>query len=226
VTTIDNGAFDTIILNQIAARPHFLLVLSRGSLERCAIENDWLRLEIEEAFRLKRNIVPLYDEGFVIEQEIRYLPEPLASNLARLNAPPYSHYYFDAFLDTISERFLKAAPPDILLTPTPQQEQSEVQRRIAQASQQKAMAAAQTQQERPVAVETARQPARSRLTIILPLLAYIITFVIAAVVDNGYLQREQLYREFLDGFVVYSAFALPVALIVGLVYSFVGRLRR
>jgi hypothetical protein len=40
------------------------------------------------------------------------------------------------------------------------------------------------------------------------------------------MRREQLYREFLDGFVVYSAFALPVALIVGLVYSFVGRLRR
>jgi hypothetical protein len=50
VSTIDSGAFDRIILNQIAARPHFLLILSPGALERCANEDDWLRREIEEAF--------------------------------------------------------------------------------------------------------------------------------------------------------------------------------
>lgn len=227
VTTIDNGAFDTIILNQIAARPHFLLVLSRGSLERCVDEDDWFRLEIEEAFRLKRNIVPLYDEGFHIEQERQYLPEPLATNLARLNAPPYSHYYFDAFLDTISDRFLKAAPPDIRLTPTPAQERTEVKRRIAQASQQKPSVVPQTDtNDVRKAKDVPHVPSRSRLAIILPLIAFVVVSIVAAFVDNGYLQREQIYRDFADGFLVYSAFALPAAVLVWLIQYVVQRTRR
>src|SRR3954464_3358762 len=43
VDTVDNGEFDQIVLHQIAARAHFVLVLSRGSLERCGDEKDWLR---------------------------------------------------------------------------------------------------------------------------------------------------------------------------------------
>src|SRR5690606_1026581 len=116
---IDSGAFDQIILNQIAARPHFLLVLSPGALERCVHQGDWLRREIEEAFRLRRNIVPIYDEDFNIEAEKGYLPEPLRSELPRLNAPPYSHYYFDAFIETITNRFLKQPIYDVPITPTP-----------------------------------------------------------------------------------------------------------
>jgi formylglycine-generating enzyme required for sulfatase activity len=135
VTTIDSGEFDRIILNQIAARPHFLLILSSGSLERCVNEGDWLRREIEEAFRLKRNIVPIFDEGFNIEQERQYLPEPIRSALPRLNAPPYSHYYFDAFIDTICNRFLKQPAYEIVVTPTPIVERQEVDRRIEQAVQ-------------------------------------------------------------------------------------------
>jgi hypothetical protein len=130
VTTIDSGEFDRIILNQIAARPHFLLVLSQGALERCANEGDWLRREIEEAFRLKRNIVPVYDEGFNIDQEKRYLLEPIRSKLPRLNASPYSHYYFDAFMDTLCTRFLKPPEYDVIIVPTPQPELDEVTRRI------------------------------------------------------------------------------------------------
>ncbi|HEX2908747.1 MAG TPA: SUMF1/EgtB/PvdO family nonheme iron enzyme [Phototrophicaceae bacterium] len=134
VTSIDSGAFDRIILNQIAARPHFLLILSPGSLERCVNEGDWLRREVEEAFRLKRNIIPIFDEGFNIEQERQYLPEPIRTELARLNAPPYSHYYFDAFMDTVCNRFLKQPVYDVLITPTPTADHPEVQRRIAQAA--------------------------------------------------------------------------------------------
>lgn len=107
VSAIDSGEFDRIILDQIAAREHFLLVLSPGSLERCNTPDDWLRLEIEEAFRLKRNIVPIFDEGFRIEAEKDFLPKPIGDLIARLNAPPYSHYYFDAFIETICSRFLK-----------------------------------------------------------------------------------------------------------------------
>ncbi|MBI1280529.1 MAG: SUMF1/EgtB/PvdO family nonheme iron enzyme [Anaerolineaceae bacterium] len=135
VNSIDSGAFDGIIRNQIAARPHFLLILSTGALERCTNEGDWLRQEIEEAFRLNRNIVPIADEGFDIEREKHYLPEPIRTELPLINAPPYSHYYFDAFIQTLSDRFFKDKVDDLPVVPTPKAEQAEVQKRIEQAAQ-------------------------------------------------------------------------------------------
>ena len=35
VESIDAGQFDTVILDQIAARPYFLVIFTPGSLERC-----------------------------------------------------------------------------------------------------------------------------------------------------------------------------------------------
>ncbi len=135
VNSIDSGAFDRIIRNQIAARPHFLLILSSGALERCSNEKDWLRLEIEEAFRLNRNIVPVYDEGFDLNREIGYLPEPIRTELPLKNAPPFVHFYFDAFIQTLSGRFFKDTVDNVPVTPTPPAEQAEVQKRIEQAAQ-------------------------------------------------------------------------------------------
>lgn len=133
VSTLDSGEFDRIILNQIAARPHFLLVLSNGALERCIHENDWLRKEIEEAIKLKRNIVPIFDEGFNLELEKQYLPKSVSSELSRFNGLPYSHFYSDAFIATINTRFLKTPVYDVIVTPTPVEDQPEVQRRIQEA---------------------------------------------------------------------------------------------
>ncbi|MCA0455552.1 MAG: SUMF1/EgtB/PvdO family nonheme iron enzyme [Chloroflexi bacterium] len=134
VNSIDSGAFDAIIRNQIAARPHFLLLLSTGALERCQNEGDWLRLEIEEAFRLNRNIVPVFDEGFDIHREKHFLPEPIRSELPLKNAPPYSHYYFDAFIQALSDRFFKQVVDNVAVAPTPPAERAEVQKRIQQAA--------------------------------------------------------------------------------------------
>jgi hypothetical protein len=55
VESIDSGTFDTMILNQIAARAHFVLILTPGSIERCVENGDWLRREIETAMDLGRN---------------------------------------------------------------------------------------------------------------------------------------------------------------------------
>ncbi|MBA3871120.1 MAG: SUMF1/EgtB/PvdO family nonheme iron enzyme, partial [Anaerolineae bacterium] len=135
VNSIDNGAFDHIIRNQIAARPHFLLILSKGALERCVNEEDWLLKEIQEALRLNRNIVPVYDDGFNFADEKHFLPEPLQIFLSLQNAPPYSHYYFKAFIDALSDRFFKDRVDDVVVTPTPSTERTEVQKRIEQAAQ-------------------------------------------------------------------------------------------
>ena len=106
VDTLDNGAFDQIVLRQIALRAHFVLVLSRGSLERCAEEGDWLRREIEEALATGRNIVPILEAGFSFSSEAKHLPESLR-DLPRFNGIPLYHYYFDAAMETLRKRFLK-----------------------------------------------------------------------------------------------------------------------
>jgi DNA-binding response OmpR family regulator len=128
VDTLDNGVFDRILLSQIVARAHFILVLSSGALARCVEEGDWLRREIEEAIGSARNIVPLLDVGFNIEEEKLYLPEPIRTELFRRNAVPYSHDYPEAAFEKM-RRFLKE-PRYVDLVPTPIDDLAEVQRRV------------------------------------------------------------------------------------------------
>ena len=53
-----------VILGNITARAHFLVLLTPSALERCGEPADWLRREIETALESERNIVPLMLEGF------------------------------------------------------------------------------------------------------------------------------------------------------------------
>ena len=61
---INSGDFEQIILGNLRARAHFLVILTPSALERCSEPGDWLRREIETAIDEKRNIVPLFFEGF------------------------------------------------------------------------------------------------------------------------------------------------------------------
>ena len=61
---IASGDFERIILGNITARAHFLVLLTPSALERCDDPVDWLRREIETALANQRNIVPLMLEGF------------------------------------------------------------------------------------------------------------------------------------------------------------------
>src|SRR5208283_718356 len=61
---IRSGDFEKVILENIKARAHFLVVLSPSALERCSEPADLMRREIETALDEERNIVPLIIEGF------------------------------------------------------------------------------------------------------------------------------------------------------------------
>lgn len=61
---IASGDFESVILGNIKARAHFIVLLTPSALERCNATEDWLRREIETALDNKRNIVPLMLEGF------------------------------------------------------------------------------------------------------------------------------------------------------------------
>src|SRR5688572_2421894 len=65
--SIASGDFEQIILGNIRARAHFLVVLTPTAVERCDEPNDWLRREIETALDEKRNIVSIFLEGFDFE---------------------------------------------------------------------------------------------------------------------------------------------------------------
>jgi hypothetical protein len=106
VEGIDSGEFDRVLLNQIAARAHFILILTPGSVERCVDPNDWLRREIEYAISLQRNVVPLLANGFTFTGTEQYLIGSL-SNVTKYNALNVPHDYFDAAMEKLRSRFLK-----------------------------------------------------------------------------------------------------------------------
>lgn len=106
VESIDSGTFDTIILNQIKARAHFLVILSPGALERCDNPNDWVRREIEFAIEQQRNVVPLMTGGFRFADYEALLTGTL-SELPRFNGLNVPHAYFDAAMERLRTRFLK-----------------------------------------------------------------------------------------------------------------------
>ncbi len=63
-TSIPSGDFEQIIISNIKARAHFVLILTPTTFDRCSEPGDWLRREIEIAIDEKRNIIPLFFDGF------------------------------------------------------------------------------------------------------------------------------------------------------------------
>ncbi len=128
VESIDSGQFDTIILRQIEARAHFLVILTPGTVEHCAKPGDWLRREIEYAIEKRRNIVPLLVNSFSFTGTEPYLIGKLAE-LPRFNGLTVPHDYFDAAMERLRTRFLKQ-PMYGVIKPTPDHDQVAVQRKI------------------------------------------------------------------------------------------------
>ena len=61
---IDPDDFERVVLANIRARAHFLVLLTPSALVPCGDPGDWVRREIEAAIDSRRNIVPLMLEGF------------------------------------------------------------------------------------------------------------------------------------------------------------------
>ncbi len=131
VESINSGTFDTIILDQIVARAHFVLVLTHGSLDRCVNENDWLRIEIEHAIDLQRNIVPLLFDGFTFDARTQQLLTGRLAELPRYNGVTVPHEYFDAAMERLRSRFLKQELVGSIITP-PEHDQVFIRHQMAE----------------------------------------------------------------------------------------------
>ncbi len=132
--SINSGDFEQVILGNIRARAHFLVVLTPSALERCSDPNDWLRREIETALDEKRNIVPLFLEGFNFSSPS--ISNQLTGKLERvksyngLNIPAD---YFSEAMERLQSRFL-SVPLDAVIHPVSATIQTEVKKQQVAAS--------------------------------------------------------------------------------------------
>lgn len=130
--SIDSGDFTRVILNQIAARAHFVLLLTPSALERCVNSDDMLRMEIEHAVDLKRNFVPLIFEGFDFKFVEPYLASEKLKRLSKYNGLRVHDDYFEEAMTRLRTRFLNL-PLEGVLHPIPQADQIVIQESIAKA---------------------------------------------------------------------------------------------
>jgi hypothetical protein len=104
VEDLSSGHFDERLLREIEAVPNFIVILTPGSLVRCAEVGDWLRREIEHAIRTERNIIPILKDGFDFPPPCEL---PLTINdLEKNNGVRYDHVLFSATMEKIVS-FLK-----------------------------------------------------------------------------------------------------------------------
>lgn len=105
-----SGDFERVILENIGARAHFLVLLTPSALDGCAHAGDWLRREIETALVTQRNVVPLMLEGFDFNTPgiADQLTGPIAV-LKSYNALRVPVEYFEAAMERLRGTFLNVA---------------------------------------------------------------------------------------------------------------------
>jgi tetratricopeptide (TPR) repeat protein len=112
---ISSGDFERVILENVRARAHFLVLLTPSALKDCSKPGDWLRREIEIALDTQRNIVPLMFEGFDFGAPAiaPYLTGKLA-DLKRYNALSVPAEYFLEAMERLRTRHLNVALDAVL----------------------------------------------------------------------------------------------------------------
>jgi len=101
------GDFEQVILGNIKASAHFLVLLTPSALERCGEPGDWLRREIETALETQRNVVPLMLENFDFGAPA--IAGQLTGKLAGLrkyNGLDVPAGYFDEAMERLRNRYL------------------------------------------------------------------------------------------------------------------------
>ena len=108
--SIPSGDFENIIVENIKARAHFVVILTPSALERCNEPGDWLRREIETAIEEKRNIIPLMLESFDFgnPSTIKALTGKLEKLKKYNGLRLHSEYFFEG-MNRFREQFLNVA---------------------------------------------------------------------------------------------------------------------
>jgi len=116
-THIPSGDFEQIIVSNIKARAHFILILTPNALDRTNNEGDWLRREIETAIDEKRNIIPLFFDGFSFgSPNVKEKLTGKMGNISRYNGLDVPSGYFPEAMERLSTRYLNT-PLDAVIHP-------------------------------------------------------------------------------------------------------------
>ena len=130
---IGSGDFEQIILENIRARAHFIVLLTPSALEKCSRDDDWLRREIEFALSMRRNVVPLMLEGFSFGSPA--IATQLTGRLAELKkyqALEVPAAYFPEAMARLRDRYLNVPLKAVLHPVSPAvQEVAEKQQQAA-----------------------------------------------------------------------------------------------
>ncbi|WP_448608591.1 TIR domain-containing protein [Geodermatophilus sp. URMC 60] len=128
------GKFENITLEQIGSRDYFIIVLTKGSLDRLHDPDDWLRKEILTARNATRTIIPVFDVDFSFEaSDVRdvlaaapkAIREIAGFNAVRMSLPEY----FEDGLKRL-RRFLLEKQPAVTASPTPSEGLREAERHL------------------------------------------------------------------------------------------------
>ena len=74
VEALRSGAFNKALFEKIAECTDVLVVLPPHGLDRCVNPDDWVRLEIARALKLKKNVIPIMMRNFSFPET---LPEDI-----------------------------------------------------------------------------------------------------------------------------------------------------
>ena len=112
--SIDSGNFESVILDNIRARAHFIVILTPSALDNCNKPEDWLRREIETAIDENRNIIPFMVEKFDFgSQVVKNALTGKLKNLSTYNGLSVDNAYVFEAMERLRNRFLNKALSDV-----------------------------------------------------------------------------------------------------------------
>jgi len=111
IDTLENGDFDNELEQRVYECKDFLLVLSPGVFDRffdpkCDIKNDWVRREIACALEKRKNVVPIFLDGFSYPEN---LPEDV-KNITKKNGIDLNPKHFEGAYAQMKQKFLISKP--------------------------------------------------------------------------------------------------------------------
>lgn len=95
-----SGRFDERLLEAVRASANFILILSKGALDRCINPDDWVRQEILAAVQAQKTIIPIMYDGFEWPRQENSMPEEIRQ-LQYHNGVAGTHDYLPAMIERI-----------------------------------------------------------------------------------------------------------------------------
>lgn len=130
---LDSGKLDPAVLNQIAARTHFLTILTLAGVERCNDLRDWMRREIEYALDMRRNIIVLQVGDFSFDGSEQHMRGKL-QRLRQFPTVRLFHEKLEEALPQLNQALAQPLPVPIHRSVVPAPEEDRVNAWIARAA--------------------------------------------------------------------------------------------